>query len=66
MSKTRVYIVEAKADGAERLIRSANALQARSHVAKDSYETRVASQDDLIRLVAAGVKVEVAASADPE
>lgn len=62
---TRIYIVaNAQARDAAgneipaRLVRAPNASQALRHVAADTLAVAVASQDDLIRLIAAGVKVE--------
>lgn len=52
---TRIYKVAAK-----RLVRAANAAQARNHVARESITVEVASQDDLVTMVAAGTKVETA------
>lgn len=62
MTTDRIYVVSPKAaEGAEkparRLVRAPNQAQALRHVAKDLQVT-VASQDDLVELVAAGVKVE--------
>ena len=41
-----------------RLVRAPNAAQATRHVAADTLVVEVASQDDLVELVAAGVAVE--------
>lgn len=46
--------------GGTRLVRAANASQARNHVARNQYHVAVASQHDLVSLVAAGVQVETA------
>ena len=43
-----------------RLVRAPNAAQALRHVAADTLHVAVASQDDLVELVEAGVKVESA------
>lgn len=54
--------------GPERLIKSPNGAQALRHVAADTLTVSVASQDDLERLLPAGVKVEKsgdAAQAEP-
>lgn len=69
---SRIYLVNI--DGgdtphANRLVRAANRPQAVSHVAKELFATRVASQDDLVSLLDQGVKVETAsaeADAAPE
>lgn len=41
-----------------RLVRAANAAQALRHVAVDTLRVAVASQDDLVKLLQAGVTVE--------
>ena len=65
MSAQRIYrVANAHArtpDGAElpsRLVRAPNPAQALRHVAADTLAVAVATQDDLVRLVAAGVQVE--------
>jgi hypothetical protein len=60
---TRVYIVgpKVKADGApdtRRLVRATHPSHALRHVADDELFVTVASQDDLIELLAAGAAVE--------
>lgn len=68
---TRIYMV-ANAQGRDpagdelpsRLVRATHAAQALRHVAADTLAVAVASQDDLVRLIAAGVQVETAGS-DP-
>lgn len=66
-AQTRIYMVAnaqgRAADGTElpsRLVRAHNASQALRHVAADTLAVAVASQDDLVRLTLAGVKVEAA------
>jgi hypothetical protein len=63
--KTRIYIVDSK-DSAARLIRAANKVQARNHAARDTFTVGLASQDDLIMALGAGVKVENANVEDEE
>lgn len=60
MSTTRIYIVvDTRApDAPARLIRATNVAQARNHAARDTFSVEVAGQDDLVTLVAAGIKVE--------
>lgn len=59
----RIYVVES---GGERmLIRAANGPQARNHAARSTFAVRLASQEDLVELVSAGVPIENA-GADPE
>lgn len=55
---TRIYVVTSPAGG-DSLIRSVSPAQAVRHAARD-FEARVAEQDDLVRLLGAGVPVEVA------
>lgn len=64
-STTRIYMVAnaqardiAGNEQPARLVRAPNASQALRHVAADTLAVAVASQDDLVRLIAAGVKVE--------
>lgn len=54
--ESRIYKVETP-NGA-RLVRAQNRVQAVNHVARATIKGEVASQDDLIELVGAGVKVE--------
>lgn len=54
----RIYAVT---DGQKaRLVRAANRAQALAHVARTSFACDVASQDELVDLVASGVEVETA------
>lgn len=62
---TRIYLVE-KADGSEkRLVRASHKFGAHRHVTVSAYTTRLASQSDLVELLAAGTKVENA-KPDPD
>ena len=54
---TRIYLVSST-DGAKRLVTASVASQAITHVAKSAFSVRVASQDDLVRALGSGVKVE--------
>ena len=56
MTTTRIYFIGA-GDSA-RLIRATHPGPALAHVAKAAFTVRVATQDDLEALFAAGVKVE--------
>lgn len=56
----RIYVVDGK-----RLVRAPNAAQALRHASKD-IEVRVAKQDDLVRMVTGGVKVEDASGVDSD
>ncbi len=49
---------------AHRLVRAPNSAQALRHVAADSFEVGVATQDELVLLVARGVKVEASGAAE--
>lgn len=55
---TRIYYVHPKlpGDGA-RLVRATNAAQALRHVVRDTLTVELATQEDLVRLLGAGVKV---------
>jgi hypothetical protein len=54
---TRIYIVTNSA-GATRLVKATVASQAITHVAKNAFTAKVASQDDLVQALGSGVKVE--------
>lgn len=47
----RIYLVRNVDTGDERLIRAANAAQARNHAARDTLSVEVASQDQLVALL---------------
>lgn len=57
MAERRIYLVIFEEE--ERLIEASNAAQALRHATKP-YKARLASQSDLVRLVAADVEVEKA------
>lgn len=68
---TRVYIVspkvaEAGKEPARRLVRATHPSNALRHVAADQLQVAVASQDDLIACLAAGIKVETIAHEQQE
>jgi hypothetical protein len=56
-TSTRIYIVTST-DGATRLVKATVASQAITHVAKNAFTAKVASQDDLVQALSNGVKVE--------
>jgi hypothetical protein len=59
---TRIYCV---VGGQKmRLVRAGNRSQALRHVAKDSFDVSVATQDQLCDLIVAGTKVEEATAED--
>ena len=65
---TRIYSVSltfSPPGAPARLVRAANASQALRHVARDTLAVAVASQDNLVALIAAGVKVETAGEEHP-
>ena len=62
-NRQRIYLVEE--DGADaRLVRAATAAQARNHVSRETYAVKVASQEDLIAVLAAGGQVEDVSTED--
>lgn len=63
MATQRIYLVT-QPDGARRLIKASIRSQALSHVASTLLGIHVATQDDLVDLLGAGVKVESARSPD--
>ena len=64
MTKGRIYRVAGLPGAAARLVRAPNVSQAIRHVAAQTIKAEVASQDDLVRLVAVGIMVEQAG--DPQ
>lgn len=56
-TKTRVYVVEVSGQ-APRLVRASHPLHAQRHVMEQIVQVRLASQDDLIELMAKGVRCE--------
>ncbi len=53
---TRIYLV--KSGDKKRLSRAANSTQARNHVAKESIQVAVPTQDELLDVASLGIKVE--------
>jgi hypothetical protein len=72
MTATRIYAVSRKQpqlggpEANHRLVRAVNASQAMRHVAEHTLTVGVAGQDQLVDLVAAGVKVEDAKTGEPQ
>ena len=58
---TRIYLVTDRETQAKRLIRAGSQAQAIRHAVQGRFEATVASQDDLLGLLAAGQAVESAA-----
>ncbi|PJK07965.1 hypothetical protein CO610_07315 [Lysobacteraceae bacterium NML95-0200] len=58
----RIYVVtnSASSPTSQRLIRASNTAQALRHVANDTFDVVVASQDALVTLLGAGIQVETA------
>jgi hypothetical protein len=65
MTATRIYLV-GSSDPAfpVRLVKASIRQQALSHVAQSLFTVRVASQEDLIKALSSGIKVENARDAD--
>jgi hypothetical protein len=63
---SRVYLV-ANRDGTDpRLIRAPYRHMAERHVAAQRFVSRIATKDDLVKLITAGVRVEDAGPAEAE
>ena len=58
MATQRIYIVKNNTTGTVRLIKSTVVSQAIAHAAKQEFTAHVASQDELVDNLNAGVKVE--------
>jgi hypothetical protein len=59
MATERIYVVKpTEGDTKARLVRATHPSTALSHVARQAYEVRVATQNDLAALIPEGVKVE--------
>lgn len=61
MSKDRIYFVAV--GGSERLVRASRGSVALMHAASSTHTVRVASQNDLEKLLAKGIRVETAGEA---
>lgn len=57
---TRIYLVTQKAATTTRLVRATNQAQALRHAVQSVFDVSVASQDDLVSLIASGTVVETA------
>ena len=66
MTTTRVYAITNKTTKTPRLVRATHPSTALRHVAADAFTVRVASQDDLLTAIAAGVKVEIVTAEQTE
>lgn len=62
MSKTRIYVVSH--GNAEHFVNAGTQAQARNHIARRVYSTRVATQTDLVKHLQAGGKIEEAGADD--
>jgi hypothetical protein len=63
---TRIYLVTDTKTGEQQLIRAGNQAQAVRRAAQSKFSVTVASQDDLVTLIAAGHAVIVAGEDQPE
>ena len=63
-TQQNVYLVVSKDMTIRRLVRAPNRTRALRHVAADTLGVAIATQDNLIELIAAGAKVEDAVAAD--
>jgi hypothetical protein len=57
----RIYLVTNKTTGATRLIKASIVSQAIAHAAKQDFEAHVATQDELVDGLNAGIKIEKSA-----
>ncbi|MEY8688409.1 MAG: hypothetical protein AB9M53_00835 [Leptothrix sp. (in: b-proteobacteria)] len=63
---TRIYLVTSTiTPGTDRLIDATSPAQAVRHVARDTLAVEVAGQQDIVRLLTAGTKVERAGADEP-
>ena len=58
MSATRIYVVRYNENEKAYLIRATSASQAIRHVTRKFYDAVIPTQDDLVSLISAGIKVE--------
>ena len=58
MATQRIYIVKNNVTGSVRLIKASVVSQAIAHASKQEFEAHVATQDELVDNLNAGVKVE--------
>lgn len=64
---TRIYLVRPKtADGKRRLVRSPNVPQVARHIVRTTVDIDVASQDDLVDALGAGITIETLGVDDAE
>lgn len=64
---TRIYIARAKAEGVPpRLIDAPNAAQAARHIVRTSISIDVATQQDIVAAMKAGIEVESAGGAESD
>jgi hypothetical protein len=61
MATQRIYIVTNNVTGTARLIKATVVSQAIAHAAKQEFEAHVATQDELVDSLSAGITVEKAA-----
>lgn len=56
-AQKRIYLVTAE-NGAQKLVKATQKQQAITHVAISAFHVRVATQDDLVKAITAGLVVE--------
>jgi hypothetical protein len=61
MTASRIYAIVDKSTKKPRLVRSGHPSTALRHVAAEAFDVRVATQDDIVSGLAAGLKVEAIA-----
>lgn len=59
----RIYSIRPKAGGKVRLVKAPHSAQALRHIAADTYDCAVATQDELVAALTAGAKVELTGDA---
>lgn len=65
MASQRIYIVKGP-NGLTKLVKASVASQAITHVAKGEFTASVATQDDLVKCLTEGIKVETYGAAEQE
>jgi len=58
MATTSLIYLVTNTEGTNRLVRATVASQAITHAAKQSFTARVASQDDIVKAMEQGIRVE--------
>lgn len=66
MSSRIYFVVDTAEGGAELLVRATSQAQAIRHAARNRYRAAVAGQEEIVRLLGAGAKVEDATGGEPD